>query len=80
MGIDPVLFYSLWQKTAFYIVHKTTIWLLLVLLITSGATWHLASILDKHNARAREANMARKTALGYAIITAMLWFFNFVMS
>lgn len=78
--IDPLLFYSFWQKTVFYIVHKTTIWLLLVLLVTSGVTWHLGNILAKHNARAQEAKIAHKTSLGYAITAVALWIFNFVMS
>ncbi|WP_378955335.1 hypothetical protein [Pelosinus sp. sgz500959] len=80
MIIDQIFLYSLWQKISFQIVHKTTIWVLLVFLITAGATWKLAAILDKHNAREREANMARKTALGYTIVFVILWLFSFIMS
>jgi len=69
----------LWQKLAFQLVHKTTIWTLLVFLTTAGVSWHLGNLLDKHNARAREANMAHKTAIGYTATALLLWIFSFIM-
>ncbi|SFM18108.1 hypothetical protein [Pelosinus propionicus] len=79
MNIDLSYLYYLWQKLAFQLVHKTTIWTLLVFLATAGVSWHLGNLLDKHNARAREANMAHKTAIGYAATAFILWFFSFIM-
>ena len=76
MNID---FYSVWQEVAFQVVHKTTIWLLLVLFGTTLACWYLAILLDKHNAREREAKLARKTAAGYASAAIVLWLFSWLM-
>ncbi len=69
----------LWQKFAFQLVHKTTIWTLLVLLATAGVSWHLGNLLDKHNEREREANMAHRTAIGYTATALFLWLFSFIM-
>lgn len=80
MNIDQFYLYDLWQKLAFQIVHKTTIWLLLVLALTAGSSWHLANLLDKHNVREGEAKLARTTALGYTILLFILWLFSFIMS
>jgi len=80
MNIDSAYLYYIWQKLAFQIVHKTTLWALLVFFATAGAAWHLANLLDKHNAREREAKLARKTALGYTISALVLWLFSFIMS
>ena len=80
MNIDQASLYTLWQKLAFVIVHKTTIWVLLVFFATAGTSWHLGNLLDKHNAREREAHFAHITALGYAISGLGLWLFSFIMS
>jgi len=80
MNIDQAYLYYLWQKLAFQIVHKTSIWMLLVFFATAGASWHLANLLDKHNAREGEAKLARSTALGYTISALVLWLFSFIMS
>ncbi len=80
MNIDQSYLFYIWQKLAFQIVHKTNIWLLLVFFATAGASWHLGNLLDKHNVRAREANMAHRTAIGYTSIALMLWLFSFIMS
>lgn len=80
MNIDPNFLYYLGQKTAFYLVHKTTIWVLLVFFITAGITWHLSNILYKHNARQRDASFAGKIALAYIAIPIVLWLFSFIMS
>ena len=80
MNIDQAYLYSIWQKLAFQIIHKTTIWVLLVFFATAGAAWHLANLLDKHNARDKEAKLARKTALGYTAAAVALWLFSFIMS
>ena len=80
MNMDQAYLYYLWQKLAFQIAHKTTIWLLLVFFATAGSAWYLANVLDKHNARAREAKLARNTALGYIISGFALWLFSFIMS
>lgn len=80
MNIDQGYLYYFWQNLSFQIVHKTTIWTLLVLALTAGASWHLANLLDKHNAREREAKLARYTALGYTMTLLALWLFSFIMS
>jgi hypothetical protein len=36
-------------------------------------------LLDKHNARAREANMAHKTAIGYTAAGIAFWLFSIIM-
>jgi len=77
--MDQAYFYYLWQKLAFQIVHKTSIWVLLVFFFTAGASWHLGNLLDKHNARAREANMAHKTAIGYTAAGIVFWLFSIIM-
>lgn len=80
MDIDQTYLYYMWQKLAFQIVHKITIWVLLVFFATAGSAWHLATILDKHNAREGEAKLARKTAIGYTAAALFLWLFSFIMS
>lgn len=67
-----------WQKISYLIVHKTTIWLLFVLFTTALASWRLASALDKQNARAREAKLARRTAAAYTAIALTLWMFSII--
>jgi len=78
--MDQAYLYYMWQKIAFQIVHKTTIWVLLVFFLTAGASWYLSNLLDKHNARGREAKLARSTALFYTISALALWLFSFIMS
>ncbi len=80
MNFDQTSLHTLWQKLAFLIVHKTTIWVLLVFFVTAGVSWHLANLLDKHNAREREAHFARRIALGYTISGVVLWLFSFIMA
>lgn len=77
MNID---LFGLWQKTAFIIVHYTSLWLLIAFFGTALASWYLASVLDKHNSREREAKLARKTALAYTAVGIALWLFSFIMS
>jgi hypothetical protein len=79
MNIDQTTFYYLWQKLTFQIVHKTTIWALLLFFLTAGASWHLGNLLNKHNAREREANLAHKTAIGYMAAAIALWLFSTIM-
>lgn len=70
--------YYIWQKIAYLIVHRTTIWLLLLLFTTALASWLLASALDKQNAKAREAKLARLTSVAYTAIALTLWMFSFI--
>lgn len=78
MNIDQVYLYFLWQKLSFQIIHKSSIWVLLVLFLTAITTWHLATILDKHNAREKEAQLAHRTAIGYTISALALWLLSFI--
>jgi len=80
MSFDQAYFYYIFQKIVFQMVHKTTIWLLLVFALTAGTAWHLGNLLDKHNAREREAKLAHNTALGYILSVLALWLFSFIMS
>lgn len=79
MTINFTSVFSMWQHLSFQIVHKTTIWLLLVLFSTAFSAWHLGNILDKHNAREKEANLSRKIAIGYTAMATLLWLFSFIM-
>jgi hypothetical protein len=79
MNIELNAMNDIWHKLAFQIVHKTTIWVLFVLFGTALSAWHLGNILDKHNAREKEANLSRKIALGYTATAILLWLFSFIM-
>lgn len=70
--------YYYWQKLAYQIVHQTTLWLLIVFFGTAIVAWVLASVLEKHNGRGREAKFARKTAAFYAAAATGLWLFSFL--
>lgn len=70
--------YFIWQKSAYFLVHMTTIWLLFVLFATAFASWLLASAFNKQNARAHEAKLARRTTLAYTAIALTLWLFSFI--
>lgn len=64
-----------WQaaldKTAFLIVHVTLFELPLVLMLTALASWRLFAVLEKHDARQKEANLARIIAIFYLTLLAM---------
>ncbi len=66
-------FAAAWEKTAFIITHVTVLELPLVLAGTAAAAYALARVLDKHNARAREAKLARRVAAVYAVVLAGLF-------
>ena len=53
------------DKTAFLLVHMTLFELPLVLLLTALAARRLFIVLEKHDARQKEANLARKVAIFY---------------
>ena len=78
MNVDHVYLYTLWNKLHFQIIHKNAIWVLLTLVLTAISAWHLATILGKHNARAKEAKLARNTAIGYIISALALWLLSFI--
>lgn len=59
---------SVADKTAFLIVHVTLFELPLVILVAALASWRLATVLQKHDARQREANLARNVAIFYLIL------------
>lgn len=71
--------YSIWQKISYIIVHRTTLWLLIVMLGTALASWILNITLLKHNAREREAKLAYNSAIGYALLALFLWLFSSIM-
>ncbi|MDR7866782.1 MAG: hypothetical protein RIN56_08170 [Sporomusaceae bacterium] len=62
----------IWDKTLFLLTHVTVFELPLVLLVTSAAAYVLSRVLDTHNARAREARLARRVAAAYAGLLAFL--------
>lgn len=67
------------QKTAYFILHYTTLWLLLAFLFAAGAARYLAYILDQHNNRMREAKLARRTALFNVTLAAVLWLLSNIL-
>ncbi|MCX7780137.1 MAG: hypothetical protein N2491_04355 [Negativicutes bacterium] len=67
------------QKAVFIIVHGTSLWLLIFLFAASLASWRLASVLAAHNARDREAALAQKTAIAYAILAFALWLLSWLL-
>jgi type VI protein secretion system component VasK len=71
---------SIVQKIAFIIVHGSSLWFLIGLITASLASWRLAVVLTAHNARDREAELARKTAIAYAIIAVCLWILSWALS
>lgn len=78
MTIDQTYLYYLWEKSTFQLIHKNAIWILLMLFLTAAASWHLATILNKHNARTKEARLARKVALSYVCCALALWLIGFI--
>lgn len=65
-------FAAAWDMTVFLIVHVTVFELPLVLIATVAAALVLARVLDKHNARLREARLARRVAYAYGGLLAAL--------
>lgn len=59
-------FAAAWDKIVFLLTHITAFELPLVLVATAVAAYVLSRSLDKHNARAREARLARLVAAVYA--------------
>ncbi|WP_093793927.1 hypothetical protein [Sporomusa acidovorans] len=74
--MDILAYY--WQKLAYQIVHKTTLWLLIVFFVTAVVAWGLSLVLYQQNVRYREANFARKTAAFYAAAALTLWLFTVI--
>ncbi len=64
---------AVWQKTLFVLTHMTVFELPLVLLGVAAAAYGLALVLDKHNARAREATLARRVAYAYVGLLFFLY-------
>jgi hypothetical protein len=64
---------NIWQRTAFIITHMSLFELPLILAFTSLSSWRLATVLSKHDARLKEAQLARKIAASYAAIFFTTW-------
>ncbi len=64
---------AVWNQTIFLLTHVTVFELPLVLLGTAAAAYSLARSLDRHNARAREAKLARRVAYAYVGLLAALY-------
>ena len=71
---------ELWAQMVFQLVHKTTIWMLFVFFFTALASWQLSFVLTKHNARLKEANLAKTAAIFYSLAGAALWMISFLFS
>jgi hypothetical protein len=69
-----------WDNFVFIVTHVTVFELPVVLLLPAAAALHLAGVLTKHNARAREAKLARRVAAAYggllAALLAARWFLS----
>jgi len=66
-------FSVVWERLAFLLVHVTVFELPLVLFVTILTSLGLARVLDKHNARLREAKFARRAAAFYAGLFVILY-------
>lgn len=77
MNVDLM---AILKRIDYLLVHATSGWLLTVLIGIAFASWHLSNILNNHNARAREANFARKTAIAYAATAGFLFLYGVIMS
>jgi hypothetical protein len=62
-----------WDRIAFLLVHVTNYELQLVLWVAVAASWRLATVLARHNARLREAKLARLVAAFYAGLSLFFW-------
>lgn len=67
-------------KMIFQLVHKTSIWMLMVFFLTALVSWQLSVILNKHNARLKEANLAKNAAIAYSLAGISLWIISFLFS
>ncbi len=64
---------AMWQRIAFLLVHVTNFELQLVLWAVIVASWRLAAVLAGHDARLREARLARRVAAFYACLSLAFW-------
>jgi hypothetical protein len=60
------------NKASFLIIHVTLFELPMVLLATALASWRLCIVLEKHNARQKEANLARVIAFFYLVLLVVI--------
>lgn len=72
--------YSSWNNLVFLISHTTSFELPLVLIATAAGALQLARVLGRHNARAREARLARRVAACYGGLLAALLAFKFIFT
>ncbi|MDF2501482.1 MAG: hypothetical protein K0Q77_2196 [Anaerosporomusa subterranea] len=63
----------IWQRIAFVVAHMSLFELPLILLFTALSSWRLAVVLNKHDARLKEAQLARKIAAFYAALLFTTW-------
>jgi len=70
---------ALWTKIAFLLVHIANFELPLVFFSTALAAWYLSHVLNKHNARQRDAKVARRVAQLYALTPLLLWILSRVL-
>ena len=68
------------QKIAYLIVHGTSLWFLLGVFSTSLAARRLYSVLSAHNARTREAKLAKQVSIGYSVLGIGLWLLSWLLS
>ena len=71
---------AVWDQTVFLLTHVTVFELPLVFLGTSAAAYILSRVLDRHNARAREARLARRVAAAYAGLLAIIISARFLLT
>lgn len=74
------MFNMIIQKTTFLIVHGTSLWFLLGVFVISLAAKRLSSVLSAHNARAREAKLAKQVSIGYSVLGIGLWLLSWLLS
>jgi prenyltransferase beta subunit len=70
---------AVWNTTAFLLVHVPSFEFHTVMWFTALAAWRLATVLDKHNARLREAKLARIVAVFYLSFSLLAWLSSLVL-
>lgn len=68
------------EKFFYILVHMVWFELPVVLILTSLASWRLSIVLGKHDARSKEAKLARNVAAFYVALTVVLGLASQILS
>lgn len=70
----------LWQRAAYLLAHKTTIWLTLVLLAASFTAWRLSVSFAASPNKQREFLLCRRTMFLHTGLAGFFWLANWLLS